>query len=106
MHFSIGESLVMCVQTVWSQEARDAWITFPNDYTPENTMLEKPSDDNLEQLLDDLLVSARGTHPNARQASSIWLLALLKSCPDRDPIKNKLQAIQNIFMDLLAENNG
>lgn len=95
----------MCVQGIWSPEARDAWIVLPNDYTPENTMLEKPNDDNLEQLVGDLLRYASETHPNARQASSIWLLALLKSCPDREPIKTKLQVIQNIFMDLLAENN-
>ncbi|KAK9746868.1 Proteasome stabiliser [Popillia japonica] len=105
VHFSIGESLVMCVQGIWSPEGRDAWMVLPNDYTPEDTMMEKPNDDNLEQLIDDLLRFATETHPNARQAASIWLLALLKSCPDREPIKSKLQQIQNRFMDLLAENN-
>nr|XP_022915862.1 proteasome-associated protein ECM29 homolog isoform X1 [Onthophagus taurus] len=105
VHFTIGESLVMCVQGLWSSEARDSWTILPDDYTPQDTMRDQPSDENLEDLLTSLLNNARSTHPNARQASCIWLLALLKSCPDREPIKNQLSSIQSIFMNLLGENN-
>jgi len=40
------------------------------------------------------------------QATGIWLLALLKHCPNREPIKQRLDALQKTFMDLLSENNG
>lgn len=40
------------------------------------------------------------------QATSIWLLALLKNCPEREPIKNKLEKLQEVFMDFLSENSG
>lgn len=69
-------------------------------------MLEAPSDNNLDWLLDELLKNVRHTHPNSRQASCIWLLALLKNCGDRQPIKSRLKTLQDAFMDLLGENNG
>jgi hypothetical protein len=40
------------------------------------------------------------------QATGIWLLALLKHCPNREPIKQRLDALQKTFMDLLSENSG
>lgn len=40
------------------------------------------------------------------QATSIWLLALLKNCPEREPIKSSLQQLQDMFMDFLSENSG
>lgn len=96
----------MCIQGIWSPEARDPWQTVPSDFTPLNTMDESPTDDNLEWLLQELFGFAKQSHPNMRQASCIWLLALLKRCSDREPVKNKLQTIQNVFMDFLGENNG
>lgn len=106
VHFTIGESLVMCIQSIWSPECRDAWSILPNDYVPENTMLETPDEEHLEWLITKLLEYVDQTHPNSRQASCIWLLALLKNCGERDAIKSKLQIIQNAFMNLLSENNG
>lgn len=105
VHFTVGESLVMCVQSIWSPEARDAWVTLETDFVPLNAMCESPSDDNLNWLVDELLQFASQTHPNARQASCIWLLALLKHCGTRDAIKSRLKDLQNAFMDLLGENN-
>ncbi|KAF5283686.1 hypothetical protein FQR65_LT13757 [Abscondita terminalis] len=105
VHFTIGESLVMCVQSIWSPEARDAWVTLPTEFTPSSTMLEEPSDENLDWLLDQLLRLASETHPNSRQASCIWLLALLKNCSNKEPVKARLSALQNAFFDLLGENN-
>lgn len=106
VHFTIGESLVMCVQSVWSPEARDAWQTLPSDFTPTNTMTDSPSNENLEWLLEELFKFANMPHPNARQASCIWLLALLKSCSDKEAVQKKLQRIQGVFMEFLGENNG
>ena len=40
------------------------------------------------------------------QATGIWLLTLLKHCPNREPIKQRLDALQKTFMDLLSENSG
>lgn len=106
VHFTIGESLVMCVQSLWSPECRDMWSVLPNDYIPENTMMESPNEEHLEWILTELLIYVNQTHPNSRQASCIWLLALLKNCGEREPVKKQLQTIQNAFMNLLSENNG
>lgn len=106
VHFTIGESLVMCLQSVWSPEARDAWQTPPNDFTPSDAMQEAPSCENLEWLLQQLFGFAKQPHPNVRQATCIWLLAILKGCADKEPVKRTLPQIQNAFMDFLGENNG
>ncbi|KAJ8917780.1 hypothetical protein NQ315_010686 [Exocentrus adspersus] len=103
VHFAIGESLVMCCQSIWSPEARNHWTTAVNSYTPSTD--EPPPNDNLEWLLDELLLLAKQTHPNSRQASCIWLLSVVKGCGEREPITNKLQLLQNAFMDLLCESN-
>ena len=104
VHFTIGESLVMCCQSVWSPEARNPWTTLPQNHVPNTS--EPMMDDNLECLLDELLKLANQLHPNSKQASCIWLLAVLKGCGEREPISKRLQLLQNTFMDLLCENNG
>lgn len=104
VHFTIGEALVMCCQSVWSPEARNPWTTLPKNYVPNTS--EALMDDNLDCLLDELLKLAKQPHPNSKQASCIWLLAILKGCGEREPITKKLQSLQNTFMDLLCENNG
>lgn len=106
VHFTIGESLVTCIQSIWSPEARDSWQIPPNEFTPFDTKQEAPSCDNLVWLLQELFKFAKLPHPNVRQATCIWLLALLKSCSDKEPIKTTLSQIQNAFMDFLGENNG
>lgn len=106
VHFTIGESLVMCIQSIWSPEARDQWKIAPNDFTPFDTMQEEPSYKNLEWLLQELFKFAKLPHPNVRQATCIWLLALLKSCSNKEPVSKNLSHIQNAFMDFLGENNG
>ncbi|KAJ8933932.1 hypothetical protein NQ314_013688 [Rhamnusium bicolor] len=99
VHFTIGESLVMCCQSVWSPEARNAWVTPPNDHTPATS--DSLPNGNLEWLLDELLKLSKQTHPNSRQASCIWLLAIIKGCGEREPISERLQILQNTFMDFL-----
>lgn len=56
----------------------------------------------LGQLLDNYVPQ---THPNVRQASCIWLLALLKRCRRKPIIQQKLIKIQVAFMNLLGDNN-
>ncbi|XP_019760174.1 proteasome adapter and scaffold protein ECM29 [Dendroctonus ponderosae] len=103
VHFTIGESLLMCCQTVSSPEARDAWQIPPDEYSVNST--DPVIDENLEMFLDDLLKLAAQPHPNSKQASCIWLLAVLNGCGKREPISKRLQIIQNTFMKLLCENN-
>lgn len=100
VHFTIGEALVMCCQSIWSPEARNAWTT------PLSNEPIECDDTQLELLLEELLKLAKATHPNSKQASCIWLLAILKGCGERKPITERLQRIQDTFMDLLCENSG
>ncbi|XP_056640479.1 proteasome adapter and scaffold protein ECM29 [Diorhabda sublineata] len=103
VHFTIGESLVMCCQGVWSPEARNPWITLPEDYVP--LINESQADDSLEWLLVELLTLAEESHPNSKQASAIWLLAVIKYCGEREPITKRLKQLQSVFMGFLSESN-
>ncbi|KAJ2947108.1 hypothetical protein O0L34_g16457 [Tuta absoluta] len=107
IHLQIGESLVLCVEGVNSNDNRDLWTELPkegSDKVKDHDAV-KENDELLEWLLDELINMSKNPHPHSRQATSIWLLALLKSCPEREPIKNKLQPLQDCFMDLLSENS-
>lgn len=94
----------MCCQSIWSPEARNAWLISPEEYRPNVT--ESQSEDNLDWLLAELLKLAKDSHPNSKQASCIWLLAVINGCGERESITKRLPQLQNIFMDLLGENNG
>lgn len=107
IHLQIGESLVLCVEGVNSNENRDLWSEVPLEGAAKIKDMEalKENDELLEWLLQELFKIGKHPHPHSRQATSIWLLALLKNCPEREPIKNKLQILQNVFMDFLSENS-
>ncbi|KDR13581.1 proteasome-associated protein ECM29 homolog isoform X2 [Zootermopsis nevadensis] len=107
VHFTAGEALVCCVQGVMSPFARDVWTTLESEYEPQGLdgILAARNKD-LQWLLDELLNKfAPDPHPNSKQATGIWLLALLKHCPKREPVKQRLDAMQTTFMDLLSENS-
>ncbi|PNF26280.1 hypothetical protein B7P43_G02686 [Cryptotermes secundus] len=107
VHFTAGDALVCCVQGVMSPFARNVWTTLESEYEPHDidAVLAARNQD-LEWLLDELLNKfAPKPHPNSRQATSIWLLALLKHCANREPVKQRLDVMQNTFMDLLSENS-
>ncbi|KAL0840590.1 hypothetical protein ABMA28_015796 [Loxostege sticticalis] len=107
IHLQIGESLVLCVEGVNSNENRDLWTELPKEGEAKikDTVALKENDVLLEWLLQELFKIGRHPHPHSRQATSIWLLALLKNCPEREPIKSKLQSLQDVFMDYLSENS-
>ncbi|XP_060801096.1 proteasome-associated protein ECM29 homolog [Amyelois transitella] len=107
IHLQIGESLVLCVEGVNSNENRDLWTELPREGPQKIRDHEalKENDELLEWLLHQLFKIGQHPHPHSRQATSIWLLALLKNCPEREPIKTKLQELQNVFMDYLSENS-
>lgn len=107
IHLQIGESLVLCVEGVNSNENRDLWTELPKegeDKVKDQEAL-KENDELLKWLLLELFKIGKHPHPHSRQATSIWLLALLKNCPEREPVKNSLQHLQDVFMDYLSENS-
>jgi len=103
LHFTIGDALVYAALGPLSPAARDAWAVSEADYKPVD-----PSADTSElcwllaQLTDKL---TKSTHPNVKQASCLWLLAVVKQCIDQADVKEKLIEIQTAFMGLLGENN-
>ncbi|CAH2107601.1 unnamed protein product [Euphydryas editha] len=107
IHLQIGESLVLCVEGVNSNENRDLWTELPKEGETKVKDADalKENDDLLKWLLLELFKIGRQPHPHSRQATSIWLLALLKNCPEREPIKSSLQQLQDMFMDFLSENS-
>ncbi|CAH0727922.1 unnamed protein product, partial [Brenthis ino] len=107
IHLQIGESLVLCVEGVNSNENRDLWTELPKEGKEKVRDLEalKQNDELLKWLLLELFKMGKHPHPHSRQATSIWLLALLKNCPEREPINNSLQQLQDMFMDFLSENS-
>ncbi|KAG7160614.1 Proteasome adapter and scaffold protein ECM29-like [Homarus americanus] len=63
--------------------------------------------DVLTWLLGELLDKyVRQTQPSVRQATCIWLLALLKRCRKKPIIQQRLSGIQQAFMSLLGDNNA
>ncbi|KAK4005791.1 hypothetical protein OUZ56_010915 [Daphnia magna] len=99
IQFTIGEALVCAALGVSSPESRDRWTVKEKDFTePENAPAQ------LDFLLEELLNKyVSHLNPNIKQATSIWLLALVKSCPQRPEMKERLLRIQRAFMTLLAE---
>lgn len=57
----------------------------------------------LTTVLDQYVQS---TNPHVRQASSIWLLALVKKCGYHQALQSRLPKLQSAFMQLLSENDG
>lgn len=102
IHLIMGEALVCCVHGRASLNARDAWITLPSEY---NVSYSNKSTELLIYVLDELLKMYKIPHPNSRQATCIWLLALLKHNVQRDCVKEKLSAIHHAFIDFLSEDN-
>ncbi|XP_050294248.1 proteasome-associated protein ECM29 homolog [Anthonomus grandis grandis] len=93
----------MCCQTVSSPQARDAWRTLPEEFKSDDS--DPVIDQTLDWCLTELLLLTRKPHPNSRQASCIWLLAILKGCGKREPIAKRIQILQNTFMEFLCDNN-
>ena len=56
----------------------------------------------LNELVDKYTLSS---HPNEKQASCIWLLALVKEAKDHPLIKENLMKVQSAFMGLLGDSN-
>ncbi|KAI9579486.1 proteasome-associated protein ECM29 homolog [Glossina fuscipes] len=63
------------------------------------------SDADFESFLKSLIRLVKEPNPNARQACSVWLLAVVKHCNYRPDILNKKQMLQSAFTELLSDDS-
>ena len=104
LHLTMGEALVYAVLGPLSPMGRDLWTVSEEEYVP--TADQSTSDNHMQAVLKDLIESYMiSTHPNVKQGSCIFLLALLKHGKNQPKIKEKLLDIQNSFMTVLGDNN-
>ena len=90
LHFSIGEALVFISLGVKSPAARDLWSVEEAEFSPLETGTDQQEEDNLELawLLDQLTGKlTRSTHPSVKQASCLWLLAVVKHCMAQSQVR-------------------
>ncbi|CAB3362538.1 Hypothetical predicted protein [Cloeon dipterum] len=101
-HLMVSETLVTCALGPGGPNSRDLWSVTEEEFkVPPETDLT-----HLEWLLEQLLGRmVPDLHPASRQASCIWLLAIVKHCHSLAPVALKRTKIQSAFMDLLSDNN-
>lgn len=89
-----------------AEEAEAMDTTESSDATVDMSPDQDSDPDTLTWLLGELLDKyVSQTQPSVRQASCIWLLALLKKCRTKPIIQKRLIRIQSAFMNLLGDNN-
>ena len=104
LHLTMGEGLVYAVIGPLSPKGRDLWRVSEEDF--KQSVDESISDSHMEEVLRDLMGSYMiSTHPNVKQGSCIFLLALLQHGKNHKKVKEKLLEIQNTFMMVLGDNN-
>ena len=105
LHFTIGEGLVFATLGPLSSNGRDVWREDKDGYRNSNVDVST-SDKEIKYVLDELVDKyTLSNHPNEKQASCIWLLALVKEAKDHHLIKERLMEIQSAFMGLLGDSN-
>merc|ERR1712223_867441 len=88
-----------------SSNGRDIWREDKDGYRNSNVDVST-SDKEIKYVLDELVDKyTLSNHPNEKQASCIWLLALVKEAKDHHLIKERLMEIQSAFMGLLGDSN-
>jgi len=103
LHFTIGDALVHCALGPLSPAARDVWTVAEADFKPVES---GGGDSELEWLLAQLTDKlTQSSHPNIKQASCLWLLAIVRHCLTQAVVQSKLLKIQAAFMGLLGDNN-
>lgn len=105
LHFTMGEAIVYSAFGSHSPSARDFWAMAEEDFTPPtdpNTSPDKLVSWLLSQLCGKYILS---THPNVKQSSCLWLLALLKHGENLQVVRDRLLDIQSAFMTVLGDNN-
>ncbi|XP_059487966.1 proteasome adapter and scaffold protein ECM29 [Neocloeon triangulifer] len=101
-HLMVSDTLVTCALGPGGPNSRDLWTVSEEDFSvsPETDLTHVEW--LLEQLLDKMVPDL---HPASRQASCIWLLAIVKNCHSLKPVACRRAIIQGAFMDLLSDNN-
>lgn len=64
------------------------------------------NDEAFEKFLNALIRLVPEPNPHARQASSVWLLAVVKHCSYRPAVMNQKQMLQYAFTELLSDDSG
>ncbi|XP_058466922.1 proteasome-associated protein ECM29 homolog [Malaya genurostris] len=94
LHIAMGQALVYTIQGLSSGQRRA-------DQDAEGNV----SDETLNWFLIELVRKVNEPHAYLKQACAIWLLAIVKNCSKRKPVKNNRQIMQLAFTDLLSEDN-
>ena len=105
LHFTIGDALVFCALGRLSPATRDVWAVAEEDFSLPADQ-EKDQEQELAWLVTKLTQElTTSTHPNIKQASCLWLLAVVKHCINQAVVRQQLLDIQKAFMNLLGDNN-
>ncbi len=105
LHFTVGKALVYATLGPLSPKGRDLWKTPEEEFKTKAANVDI-MDDSVKWVLDELVNKyTLSTHPNEKQASCVWLLALVKNAQNHKIIKDNLLRIQSAFMGLLGDNN-
>lgn len=95
LHIAMGQALVFIIQGLSS-----------GDRQAEEDSDGNVSDEMLTWFLIELVRKVNEPHAYLKQASAIWLLAIVKNCSKRKPVVDNRQILQLAFTDLLSEDNG
>ncbi|XP_055629040.1 proteasome-associated protein ECM29 homolog [Toxorhynchites rutilus septentrionalis] len=94
LHIAMGQALVFTLQGLSS-----------GDRQAEEDSAGNVSDEMLGWFLIELVRKVNEPHAYLKQASAIWLLAIVKNCSKRKPVVDNRRILQLAFTDLLSEDN-
>eukprot|EP00095_Tigriopus_kingsejongensis_P007808 maker-scaffold204_size260821-snap-gene-1.36 protein:Tk07808 transcript:maker-scaffold204_size260821-snap-gene-1.36-mRNA-1 annotation:"proteasome-associated protein ecm29-like protein" len=105
LQFTMGEALVYAAIGPNSPSGRDFWTTTEEEFRV-GVVESDQANELVEWLLSELCSKhIASTHPNIKQSSCLWLLALLKHGQAMAVVKSQLMTIQSAFMVVLGDNN-
>ena len=103
LHFTMGEAIVYAAIGPLSPAARDLWQVKEEDFKPD---YGSHGTDHIEWVIDQLCNKyTMSTHPNVKQGSCLWLLALTKHGKHIKSVQDRMLLIQSSFMYLLGDAN-
>uniref|UniRef100_A0A182NSY2 TOG domain-containing protein n=1 Tax=Anopheles dirus TaxID=7168 RepID=A0A182NSY2_9DIPT len=96
LHIAMGQALAYTLQGLPSGE---------DDASEQARTVGNVDDDTLTWFLIELVRQVNETHAYLKQACAVWLLAVVKNCNARRPVREKRQILQLALTDLLSEDN-
>ncbi len=104
LHFTMGEAVYCAMAGPLAPRGRDQWRQAEEDFCP--SVEETASDQYIKWTLDEFCNKlAVSTHPNVKQASCLWLLAVVKYGSGLKAVERRLMEVQAAFMALLGDGN-